>query len=75
MSLFSMNDRLARTGIMRRPVEESPIARVLRAMRSWHAKRESRRTLQFLTDDELRDIGITRSQARKEVGKSFFWDQ
>lgn len=75
MSLFSVNDRLAKAGTMRRPVQGNLIARFLRAIRAWHTKRESRRTLQFLTDDELRDIGITRSEARKEVSKSFFWDQ
>ncbi|QFY60236.1 DUF1127 domain-containing protein [Rhizobium grahamii] len=75
MSLFSVSGRLAKTGTIRRPVQESLIGRILRAIGNWHAKRESRRVLPFLTDDELRDIGITRSEARKEVSKSFFWDQ
>ncbi len=75
MSLFSVSERLVKTGTIRRPVQESLIARILRAIGNWHAKRESRRVLQFLTDDELRDIGVTRSEARKEVSKSFFWDQ
>lgn len=40
----------------------------------WHEKRESRRTLRDLTEDQLRDIGITRREAGIEVSKSFFWD-
>ncbi|CCM75804.1 DUF1127 domain-containing protein [Rhizobium mesoamericanum] len=40
----------------------------------WHEKRQSRRTLLNLTDDELLDVGITRADARKEASKSFFWD-
>jgi len=39
-----------------------------------HEKRQSRRALLDLTDDELLDIGVTREDARKEAGKSFFWD-
>jgi uncharacterized protein YjiS (DUF1127 family) len=41
---------------------------------SWQRKRESRRALLHLTDAELLDIGVTRSEARIESGKSFFWD-
>jgi uncharacterized protein YjiS (DUF1127 family) len=41
---------------------------------SWHRKRESRKALLHLTDAELLDIGVTRSEARIESGKSFFWD-
>lgn len=40
----------------------------------WTQKRESRWVLRDLTDDQLRDIGLTRSEARTEVSKSFFWD-
>jgi uncharacterized protein YjiS (DUF1127 family) len=36
-------------------------------------KRESRWTLRDLTDDQLRDIGLTHSEAKTEVSKSFFW--
>jgi uncharacterized protein YjiS (DUF1127 family) len=35
--------------------------------------RRTRVHLADLTDDQLRDIGITRQEARKEVGKSVFW--
>jgi uncharacterized protein YjiS (DUF1127 family) len=37
-------------------------------------KRESRWVLRDLTDDQLRDVGLTPSEARSEVSKSFFWD-
>jgi len=40
----------------------------------WMRKRESRWTLRDLTDDQLLDIGLTRSEAKTEVRKSFFWD-
>ncbi|RUM21226.1 DUF1127 domain-containing protein [Rhizobium vallis] len=36
-------------------------------------KRHSRRTLLDLTDDELRDVGLTRAQATTEASKSWFW--
>jgi len=45
-----------------------------RRLSLWHQKRASRRALRDLTDDELLDIGVTRAEARKEAGKSFFWD-
>ena len=37
-------------------------------------KRETRWDLRDLTDDQLRDIGMTRAEARVEVNKSWFWD-
>ncbi|TXH82693.1 MAG: DUF1127 domain-containing protein [Rhizobium sp.] len=37
-------------------------------------KRETRWDLRELTDDQLDDIGMTRSEARIETGKSWFWD-
>ncbi|WFU10698.1 DUF1127 domain-containing protein [Rhizobium sp. CB3090] len=55
-----------------------PISRLARrlfdAFAVWLQKRESRWTLRHLTDDELRDIGLTRREAMAEAGKSFFWD-
>ncbi|WP_246779398.1 DUF1127 domain-containing protein [Rhizobium sp. BK313] len=50
------------------------VRRLLEAFAVWMRKRESRRTLRYLTDDELRDIGLTRHEAVAEVSKSFFWD-
>ncbi|MDK4703583.1 DUF1127 domain-containing protein [Rhizobium sp. CNPSo 4062] len=40
----------------------------------WLEKREGRRVLRDLTDDQLSDIGLTRREAAKEINKSFFWD-
>nr|WP_246780897.1 DUF1127 domain-containing protein [Rhizobium sp. BK602] len=48
--------------------------RLLSSLALWRQKRETRWTLRDLTDDQLRDIGLTRSEAMIEVGKSFFWD-
>lgn len=48
--------------------------RFLASLALWMEKRESRRILRYLTDGELRDIGLTRSEAKTEVSKSFFWD-
>lgn len=39
-----------------------------------HRRRESRKALLSLSDAELLDIGVTRAEARREAGKSFFWD-
>jgi uncharacterized protein YjiS (DUF1127 family) len=36
-------------------------------------KRRERLTLSCLSDDALRDIGLTPSEARTEVNKSWFW--
>lgn len=47
--------------------------RLLAAAEHRLEKRRSRRTLIDLTDDELRDVGLTRGQARTEVSKSWFW--
>lgn len=35
--------------------------------------RGTRRNLAELSDDQLRDIGVTRAEARKELGKSWYW--
>lgn len=45
----------------------------LAAFLSYLEKRNTRRDLRDLTDDQLRDIGVTRSEARTEVNKSWFW--
>lgn len=43
-------------------------------LRRWHTRRRSRRALDRLTTTELRDIGISRHEARNEYRKSFFID-
>lgn len=49
------------------------LQRTFLAVWSYFEKRHSRRDLRDLTDDQLQDIGITRSEACKEIGKSWFW--
>ncbi|MCJ8052032.1 DUF1127 domain-containing protein [Shinella curvata] len=44
------------------------------AVRAWWLKRRTRQALIEMTEDQLRDIGITRSEAQREIGKSFYWD-
>jgi uncharacterized protein YjiS (DUF1127 family) len=43
-------------------------------VRTWRLKRRTRQALIEMTEDQLRDIGITRSEAQREIGKSFYWD-
>ncbi len=43
-------------------------------LRAHVIKRRTRLALLNLTDDELRDIGITRGEAHREIRKSFYWD-
>lgn len=47
---------------------------LVNSFRLWAQKRKGRRALRELTDDQLKDIGLTRAEAMKEVGKSYFWD-
>ncbi|WP_337183053.1 DUF1127 domain-containing protein [Shinella sp.] len=48
--------------------------RAWRACWAWHIKRHTRYALLELTDEQLRDVGLTRSEARREAGKSYYWD-
>jgi uncharacterized protein YjiS (DUF1127 family) len=48
--------------------------RIWAAILLWHQKREGRRALRELTATALKDIGVSQSDAAREVGKSFFWD-
>ncbi|QFY60910.1 DUF1127 domain-containing protein [Rhizobium grahamii] len=48
--------------------------RVVRYFRQLAEKRQGRRSLAELTGDQLDDIGVTRSEARAEIGKSWFRD-
>jgi uncharacterized protein YjiS (DUF1127 family) len=50
------------------------LGRIWAAVLVWHQKREGRRALRNLTASELKDIGVSQSDAAREVGKSFFWD-
>ncbi|MBB3591116.1 uncharacterized protein YjiS (DUF1127 family) [Rhizobium sp. BK529] len=40
----------------------------------WHQKREGRRALRHMTADQLKDIGLSQTDAAREISKSFFWD-
>lgn len=42
-------------------------------IRARMVKQRTRMHLRELTDDQLRDIGITRAQARFEADKPFWW--
>ena len=48
--------------------------RIWRVCHAWYVKRRTRYGLLEMTDDQLRDIGISRDDARREIGKSFYWD-
>ncbi|MBX5161072.1 MULTISPECIES: DUF1127 domain-containing protein [unclassified Rhizobium] len=50
------------------------LGRIWAAILFWNQKREGRRALRNLTASELKDIGVSQSDAAREVGKSFFWD-
>jgi len=48
------------------------VARVLAKLRAWHRSSQSRFQLAELDDRQLKDIGLTRSQAQVESRKSFW---
>lgn len=50
------------------------LGRIRAAILLWHQKREGRRALRNLTASELKDIGVSQSDAAREVSRSFFWD-
>ncbi|MFS8147739.1 DUF1127 domain-containing protein [Rhizobium sp. BR 249] len=56
------------------PAETTRLGRIWAAILLWHEKREGRRALRGLMASELKDIGVSQSDAAREVGKSFFWD-
>lgn len=56
------------------PAGQTRFERIWTAILVWYQKRESRRVLSGLTATELKDIGVSQSDAAREVGKSFFLD-
>lgn len=50
------------------------IRRMWNGFLAWREKREGRRALRGLTADQLKDIGLSQSDAAREVNKSTFWD-
>ncbi len=47
--------------------------RCLTRLALYFSKRRERQVLSHLSDDQLRDIGVSPSEARTEVNKSWFW--
>ena len=47
--------------------------RCLMRLTLYFSKRRERQMLSGLSDDQLRDIGVSPSEARTEVNKSWFW--
>ena len=62
------------SGVRRRASLRVLLSRAWLVVRAWWIKRRTRHALIEMTEEQLRDIGITRSEARSEVGKSFYWD-
>lgn len=60
--------------ILPSPAAEATTGRIWAAIRLWHQKREGRRALRELTASGLKDIGVSQSEAAREISKSFFWD-
>ena len=58
-------------------VHESGSDRFMRFMRTvayWHERARQRRALAELSDSLLKDIGVSRADALREAGKSFWQD-
>lgn len=51
----------------------SPVTRAVMALAGWTERYRARQELLALNERELRDIGITREQARAEAYKTFRW--
>ena len=74
VSIVSFDDR-RQVALPAAPSEATThLGRIWAAILLWHQKREGRRALRGLTASELKDIGVSQSDAAREVGKSFFWD-
>lgn len=75
VSIVPVGDRqAAATAVPRRVDAGTRLGRIWSAFVLWQQKREGRRALREMTADQLKDIGLSRSEAAREVGKSFFWD-
>jgi uncharacterized protein YjiS (DUF1127 family) len=47
--------------------------KLLRVIQVWQRNSHTRRHLKHLSDDMLKDIGLTRSDVAKECAKPFYW--
>ncbi|GAA3106032.1 hypothetical protein GCM10010520_58480 [Rhizobium viscosum] len=64
VELLTTRDRAPSGGFVRRCVMR---------LNLYFSKRRERLVLSGLSDDQLRDIGVSPSEARTEVNKSWFW--
>ena len=64
MEIPIVTDRTPSGGIARR---------CLMRLHLFFSKRRERLALSDLSEDQLRDIGVSPSEARTEVNKSWFW--
>ncbi|ENN89170.1 hypothetical protein RHSP_62327 [Rhizobium freirei PRF 81] len=70
----AVDARVARPESRATQPKSHPMRRLWLPILRWMEKRESRWVLRELTDEQLRDIGLTRREANAEAKKSFFWD-
>ncbi|RUM15188.1 DUF1127 domain-containing protein [Rhizobium fabae] len=73
VSIASFEDRRM-VAVPAAPAGTTRLGRIWAAVLLWQQKREGRRALRNLTAGELKDIGVSQSEAAREIGKSFFWD-
>ena len=68
-----MTDFVIRSRIDRRPKQHRGfLARVMEILTVWHDRLVQRRTLASLSDYQLHDIGLSRSQVFYEIEKPFW---
>lgn len=69
-------ERLFRSSgdMLSRPIQSRQgfFRRMWEGFADWRMKRAGRLVLRDLTDDQLKDIGLTRWEVREELGKSYF---
>jgi len=69
MKTIVMTDRVA-TRVAR---PSSPLAAPVKLVRRWFEVADQRRALAAMTDDQLKDIGVSRYEVEVEVSRPF-WD-
>ena len=68
-----MTTFVIRSTIDRRPKQQAGLlVRLLATLNGWHARSVQRRQLARLSDHQLHDIGLSRSQVFHEVEKPFW---
>ncbi len=58
----------------RLPTGRTLVDRLIATIRDWRMRRAGRLVLREMDEHRLRDIGLTRAEAEREIAKSFFWD-